>query len=82
VDNRKQQVTGIELRDTGKILEFYSLISRIACTCGGRVTIGYDGVGRISQVYPVCILCGEEIEVSDNHRSKLEELLGAKKSQH
>jgi hypothetical protein len=76
VEARKQHVSGIELRDTGKVLEFYALISRIPCSCGGRVTIGYDGVGRISQVYPVCTLCGEEIEVSDINRSRLEELLG------
>lgn|GEM_PF-3167229 len=76
MENSKQQVSGIELRDTGKVLEFYSLISRIPCSCGGLVTIGYDGVGRISQVYPVCTLCGDEIEVSENNRSRLEKLLG------
>lgn len=64
------------IHDTKRMLEFYSIISKISCRCGGRATIGYNGKGRISQVYPVCTLCGEEIEVRDAHRKRIEELLG------
>jgi hypothetical protein len=62
--------------DTRRVLEFYALISKISCRCGGRATIGYDGAGRIYQVYPVCTLCGEEIEVSENQKYELERLIG------
>jgi hypothetical protein len=76
VKQNRQDGRGIRIQDTRRLLEFYSLISKISCRCGGRVTIGYDGCGRISQVYPVCTLCGEDIEVSTENRMKLERLLG------
>jgi hypothetical protein len=67
---------GIMLDDTRRVLEFYSLISKIACRCGGRATIGYDGAGRIHQVYLVCTLCGEEMEVNEEQKNALERLIG------
>ena len=76
MNQRPQNEKGILIQDTRRMLEFYAVISRVPCSCGGRATIGYDGMGRISQVFPVCTLCGEEIDFNEENRKKLEDLLG------